>query len=199
MAARLRVDWEAIERDYRAGLLSVREIARNHGCSHAPIIKRASENKWSRDLSEKVRREARAKATTGATGLADEPRVIEAAATEAAQIIRRQRADLDELQEHERKLLADLQADAPDAKGLHLPLTDRAKVLKAIGDIRAKRIDLERRVWNLDEPATPAPGSSAGSPTFVAMLPPRAADASTWRAGVVADRAAAAADQAATS
>ena len=35
------IDWEAIEGMYRAGLLSVREIARSHGVSHVAILKRA--------------------------------------------------------------------------------------------------------------------------------------------------------------
>jgi hypothetical protein len=122
--------------------------------------------------------------------------VIDAVATETAHVIRRQRADLEELQGLEGKLLADLRADGVDAKGLRLHLTDRAKVLKAISDVRSKRIDLERRVWNLDEPVLPAPGSTPGAPAFVAMLPPRASDASAWLAGVQDDRAAQADDQA---
>ena len=35
------VDWEAVEGMYRAGLLSVREIARSQGISHTAIQKRA--------------------------------------------------------------------------------------------------------------------------------------------------------------
>jgi hypothetical protein len=38
-------DWERIEADYRAGLLSVREIAAAHGVSHTAIQKRAKSRK----------------------------------------------------------------------------------------------------------------------------------------------------------
>jgi DNA-binding Lrp family transcriptional regulator len=41
MTERMSVDWEAIEREYRAGQLSVREIARQQGLSHTAINKRA--------------------------------------------------------------------------------------------------------------------------------------------------------------
>ncbi len=61
MAEKKITDWEAIEREYRAGQLSVLEIGRQHGVSHTAINKRAKQNGWKRDLSEQVRREARAR------------------------------------------------------------------------------------------------------------------------------------------
>ena len=45
------IDWDAIERDYRAGLLSLREMAQKHGCSHSTIANFASRNGWSRNVS----------------------------------------------------------------------------------------------------------------------------------------------------
>lgn len=51
-------DWEAVERDYRAGLLSVREIGLAHGVSHTAINKRAKKHGWDRDLKGKIRAKA---------------------------------------------------------------------------------------------------------------------------------------------
>jgi hypothetical protein len=52
-------DWERIEADYRAGLLSVREIAAAHGISHTAIQKRANkEPKWERDLGKRIQAKA---------------------------------------------------------------------------------------------------------------------------------------------
>lgn len=51
-------DWERIEVDYRAGLLSVREIAKRQGTSHVLIAKRAKREGWERDLSAKIRAKA---------------------------------------------------------------------------------------------------------------------------------------------
>jgi hypothetical protein len=52
------VDWELIERDYRAGVLSVREIAASQGISHAAINKRAKRDGWERDLQARIQAKA---------------------------------------------------------------------------------------------------------------------------------------------
>ena len=52
------LDWERIEVDYRAGLLSLREIAQQHGISHQAIAKRAKSSDWVKDLSAKIRLKA---------------------------------------------------------------------------------------------------------------------------------------------
>lgn len=51
-------DWEAIESAYRAGLLSIREIASQHGITHGAINKRAKRDGWERDLSSKIKNKA---------------------------------------------------------------------------------------------------------------------------------------------
>jgi hypothetical protein len=53
-------DWERIEADYRAGLLSVREIASAHGISHTYINTRAKKLGWLRDLSKRIQDKAEA-------------------------------------------------------------------------------------------------------------------------------------------
>ncbi|HDR8973775.1 hypothetical protein [Burkholderia vietnamiensis] len=57
-------DWERIEADYRAGLLSVREIAASQGISHAAISKRAKRDGWDRDLAKRIQAKAEALVTT---------------------------------------------------------------------------------------------------------------------------------------
>ena len=47
-------DWEAIERAYRAGLLSIREIASTQGITHGEINKRAKRDGWERNLKAKI-------------------------------------------------------------------------------------------------------------------------------------------------
>lgn len=51
-------DWERIEADYRAGLLSIREIAAACGVSHTAIQKRAKTQGWERDLQAKIKAKA---------------------------------------------------------------------------------------------------------------------------------------------
>jgi hypothetical protein len=51
-------DWEAIESAYRAGLMSIREIASQHGITHGAINKRAKKDGWERDLKAKIKAKA---------------------------------------------------------------------------------------------------------------------------------------------
>lgn len=57
-------DWERIEADYRAGLLSVREIAAAQGISHVAVAKRAKRDGWVRDLSKRIQDKAEQLVTT---------------------------------------------------------------------------------------------------------------------------------------
>ena len=53
-------DWEAIERAYRAGLMSIREIAKQHSISDKAIRNKAKDKAWERDLTAKVQEGVRA-------------------------------------------------------------------------------------------------------------------------------------------
>jgi len=59
------IDWEAIEREFRAGQLSVVEIGRQHGLSHTAINKRAKRDGWTRNLADKVRKAVSARRPAG--------------------------------------------------------------------------------------------------------------------------------------
>lgn len=52
--AKLDIEWEGIERDYRAGIKTLREIGDMYGVSHGAINKRAKRDGWERDLSAKI-------------------------------------------------------------------------------------------------------------------------------------------------
>lgn len=57
--AKAAPDWERIEADYRAGVLSLREIAlANSGVSHTSIARRAKRDGWTQDLSAKIKAKA---------------------------------------------------------------------------------------------------------------------------------------------
>ena len=58
MAERKQVDWESVERDYSAGLLSLREIADKYGVSEGLVRRKATQNEWNRDLSKKIQDKA---------------------------------------------------------------------------------------------------------------------------------------------
>lgn len=49
-------DWEAIEREYRLGQYSLREIAKRHGVGHQSILRRAAKWGWTQDMNDIVGR-----------------------------------------------------------------------------------------------------------------------------------------------
>jgi hypothetical protein len=48
-------DWINIERDYRAGVKSNKQMEREYGCTEAAIRKRAKKEGWVRDLKTSIR------------------------------------------------------------------------------------------------------------------------------------------------
>ena len=52
---RKRVDWEAVERDYRTGKYSLRELESMHGISYAEISRKAKALGWTKDLREAIK------------------------------------------------------------------------------------------------------------------------------------------------
>lgn len=53
-----QVDWEAVEREYSAGIKTLKVIGEEFGVSDAGILKRAKKHGWSRDLKARIRKKA---------------------------------------------------------------------------------------------------------------------------------------------
>ncbi|MBD9443090.1 hypothetical protein [Pseudomonas sp. PDM04] len=93
-------DWEAIERAYRAGVLSIRTIAERNGVSDTAIRKKAKALGWARDLSDQVRKEVRNKLVRGevrddqCANPERDAEIIEEAAEEGATVVRSHRRDI---------------------------------------------------------------------------------------------------------
>jgi hypothetical protein len=49
------VDWEKVEMEFRAGMLSVRSFARNYNVVERTIRRRAKRDNWLRDLADRSR------------------------------------------------------------------------------------------------------------------------------------------------
>ncbi len=148
-------DWEAIERAYRAGSLSIRNIADQHGIAEGTIRKRAKKHGWLRDLSEQVQQAARDKLTRKAVRTErtqDAPRtdaeIVEEASTEAASVVLAHRSDLHQWRSISQKLCAAL-ADMDVTEDNHDKF---ARSLNAGVDAQLKVIKGERQAYNLDDP-----------------------------------------------
>lgn len=110
------IDWELIERDYRAGLLSVREIAASQGITHGAINKRAKRDGWERDLKAKIQAKADALVskrevsnTVSTERLATDRIVIEANAQRIADVRMAHRQDISRMRTLVLGLLGELE------------------------------------------------------------------------------------------
>lgn len=108
-------DWEAIEREYRAGILSIREIGRLHGVSDTAIRKQARANGWERDLAEKVRQRAADKLVRSLGSRegsqeqrANDNQIIEDSALVIVALVRDHRRDIGNGRQAVRELFAEL-------------------------------------------------------------------------------------------
>ena len=119
LPGRGRVDWAAVQRDYRTGAFTLRELATKYGCSHVAIAKQAKNNGWTQDLSQAIKAATKAKLVevTPADKLAAKQAIVNdfavtttvlAAAEVNKQIILGHRADLREARDVAVALLAEL-------------------------------------------------------------------------------------------
>jgi len=61
MTTKIKADWEAVERDYRAGILTFAEMADKHKITKGRISQVAKKNDWGRDLSARIKSRAEEK------------------------------------------------------------------------------------------------------------------------------------------
>lgn len=96
-----KADWDAVEIDYRAGVLTFEEMASKHGATKGRISQVVKERGWVRDLSEKIKAKADSKLNKDALNKelnakqqVREEDVVEANAELQARIRREQRTDI---------------------------------------------------------------------------------------------------------
>ncbi|MFP7606805.1 hypothetical protein [Serratia quinivorans] len=118
-------DWEAIESAYRAGLMSLREIASQHNISEGAIRKRAKRDDWSRDLAAKVKeraddlvRKAEVRKQVRAENSFSERVLVEATAEVIATVRMEHRGDIRRAREITNSLFDELGAECADVESL---------------------------------------------------------------------------------
>lgn len=118
-------DWEAIESAYRAGVMSLREIASQHGISEGAIRKRAKRDEWSRDLNAKVKeraddlvRKAEVRKQVRSETALSELVLIEATAEVIATVRMEHRGDIRRARTLANALFNELEAECADVEAL---------------------------------------------------------------------------------
>jgi hypothetical protein len=103
-------DWDAIEREYRAGIKTVRELENEFGVPNNTIFTRAKAKGWKRDLTHKI---ARAKQKSLARDIKNQSReqeIIEYAAATQVSVIREHRGIIKDARTMVEELLTMLHA-----------------------------------------------------------------------------------------
>lgn len=176
---RPKTDWDAIERDYRTGKFTLRELESKHGVSYAQISRKAKEQAWTKDLRDVIKQATNAallrESVTKAQKDATETVVV--AAEVNKQVILGHRSDiravrdlaadlLGELSQakmlaEEQELLAEILAGGEDADPTKLAnarnavrkamdVHSRITSVKALAEAFTKVQALERQAFDLD-------------------------------------------------
>jgi hypothetical protein len=108
------IDWEKIESQYRAGILTLREMAADGGVSHAGIRKRAEKYGWSRDLAARIYAKAdllvsKMAIVSGAREIADDAAIVDANAEAILRIRLAHRGDIAKNRALAAELLSELE------------------------------------------------------------------------------------------
>jgi hypothetical protein len=120
-------DWAAIQRDYRTGKFTFRELEAKHGVGYASINRKAKSEKWEKDLTGVVREATKAAvireavlqqpaATTGATTTepqqSSDPDIVavKAAVELNKEVLLRHRRDIRETRDLSMQMLGELRA-----------------------------------------------------------------------------------------
>lgn len=173
-------DWDAIEQEYRAGILSVRAIGREYGVDPSSIRYRANKHGWVRNLGDKVRARAQAELLIGGNGRdlsldgtpdphareEDERDTIEQAAALQVSVVRQHRKDLKQLRDLYAKLTEKAEAFFAKQKGAKgkaistlQDLQTAVQTIESLARTTSRTIPLERQAFNLD--ADRGPNSEA--------------------------------------
>ena len=175
------VDWEAIEKEYRAGIRSVRDIGAEHGVSHVGINKRAKREGWVRNLAAKIRAKAESLVTrdvvTSSVTMETEREIIGGNENMQANVIRTNRKDITRYRSLCEKLLQEIELQtgeiltfeqlgelmyAPNDKGVDkrnelyvktISTASRIDSVKKMVDTLKTLIGLERQAFGLSDSA----------------------------------------------
>ncbi len=109
-----RADWEAIERDFRTGKFTLRELEAQHGVSYAQISRKANEYGWTKDLREVIKQatDAAVLRETVTKAQKDVTETVLVAAEVNKQVILAHRHGLQAITQVKRKLLEHIEQAA---------------------------------------------------------------------------------------
>ena len=188
MAKRKAYDWEAIEREFRAGQISIREIANKHGCSDTAIRKKMKVLGVERDLTQKVSEKVRTDLVRNEVRTANpltEKEIIEGAASVAVEVVRGHRVrlkhgcsvvaklfkQLDETVDNRDDIQTSIEIETASDKTLNkrnmmlkaVSLQANASIAVSLSTAMRNLIALERQAFNIVDEAKVEENKAIGS------------------------------------
>jgi hypothetical protein len=153
---RKRIDWEAVERDYRTDKFTLKELEAKHSASYSEISRKAKREGWKKDLREAIRHATNAAVLqeTAKEAQSDAKNVVLAAAELNKQVILKHRTRLatlvNDTEAARQKLTAmlDTVADVREAATLVGAIESLSRTTKNL-------IDKEREAFSLDAKEPP--------------------------------------------
>lgn len=162
MVERKQVDWEGVERDYSAGLLTLREIGEKYGISHTAIRKKAEKEDWSKDLSAKIAKEAEKKVSklqvsNDVSKKASEKEIIEINAQALVNVKLKHRTSINRVNNLVDTLFEEIEELSTHKNADNLPV--RVDMTKKLMDTLRISIDKERQAFDIKDNTTPIEGA----------------------------------------
>ena len=177
-------DWEAIEREYRVGQLSVREIGRMFQITDTAIRKKAKAEFWVRDLSDQVRVAAKDAAVRAAVRkeLSREPdseaEVVKTFGARGARAIEGHLSRAERIKALADKLATELETymagGVPSVQIFVSRADSPATIIRTLSDTVERIAKIERIALNLDDAPSGAfngSGEGGGVEKTVIVLP----------------------------
>lgn len=148
-----KTDWDSIEKQYRAGVFSIREIASQHGISDTAIRKKAKACGWERDLTERVQELVRTEVRSSHEEQLRTEEIINTAVFTQIQVVREHRLSIRAGQQMVGRLLGRLQRAPENLEDL----PTHAGVIKDLANAMHKLVGLERQAFGLADKTDPDP------------------------------------------
>lgn len=152
------IDWSAIERDYRAGVKSLRSIAAENNVTDGAIRKRAKRDGWERDLSQRIKaradelvRRATVRTVVRTENAVSERVLVEVNAQVQTDIMLAHRTDIQRSRKLAMTLMRELELQTD-----HLPLLEQFAEIMFQPDEKGqdKRNELYRKLISLSSRAS---------------------------------------------
>lgn len=164
MAERKQVDWEGVERDYSAGLLSLREIGAKYGVDEAYIRRKAKKNDWSRDLSAKIQSKAEkivrnelVRTEVRTEKAITEKEIIDVNAQALVNVKLNHRKSIKRVNDLVDTLFEEIEELSTHKNADNLPT--RVDMTKKLMDTLRISIDKERQAFDIQDKTTPVDGA----------------------------------------